>query len=164
MADRDKSKQLFAYLSFSVLILLVILVSIVAAVPSLRERVRTAVLKPYRQVLAKVVGDLTGKGENVSVIKVKTETGLLVEVYKMVDEHTERLISTRRIEERRDAFMNIRGEATNLALVDLDNDGILEILAPAYDENLVPRLHVFKYDPLSNEFVIMGPDNGGSPL
>lgn len=160
MADQAKSKQLFIYLSFLILILLVILVSTVAAIPSLRDRVRSVVLKPYRQVLAKVEGDLTGKNEKVSVIKVKTETGLVVEVYKTMEDNHERMISSQRIEERRDAFMNIRGEATNLALIDLDNDGILEILAPAYDENLVPRLHVFKYDPVGTTFVIMGPDTG----
>ncbi len=169
MPETAKSKQLFVYLTFLILILLVILVSVVASVPALRDRVRFAVLKPYRQILAKATGDLTGKGEKVSVVKVKTENGILIEVYKVIDEHNERLMAKLVIEERRDAFMSLRGNATNLALLDLDSDGILEILAPVYDENLIPRLHVFQYRPEENSFVIMGHRDGideknGSPL
>lgn len=138
----------------------VVIVTAVASVPSWRAKLQSWVHSPYREVLAKARGDLTGKGDVISVIKVRTEEGLRVEVYERnQDSDNEKLLASLLLEERRDAHFNIRGQATNLALVDLDGDGLLEIVAPAYDENLIPRLHVYHFDPNSRSFTLMGPDS-----
>lgn len=117
---------------------------------SLKDRFRP----DERTVLAKVEGDLTGGGHFVSVIKVKTRDSLLVEVYR-IDPKTGEQQKAAGIElpERRDGHFQFRGGPTNLALVDLDGDGILEIAVPTYDDNLIPRLHVYRFDPQAEVFI-----------
>lgn len=149
----------FYITAFVILGTLVLAVSVVASVPSLRQRVRAVFQKPYRIVLAKARGDLTGQGFIVSVVKLKSLEGISVEVYERLGEgEEERLLARLPFEERRDGHFSIRGQATNLALVDLDGDGILELVVPVYDENLIPRLHVFRYDPVGKIFIRLGPE------
>lgn len=159
MSETSGTKKFLLNLAFVVLAVCVVTVSIVASVPHWRDAVRARFIKPYREVLAKAKGNLVGQLQPVSVIKLKTEEGIVVEVYQITDEQgSERLKTRLKVDERRDAFINLRGQATNLALLDLDGDGALEILVPVYDENLIPRLHVFKYVPTEDNFVKMGPD------
>ena len=49
----------------------------------------------------------------------------------------------------------IKGQATNLALKDIDGDNSMEIIVPTYDSNLVAHLNVYKYDPFSRRFIQM---------
>lgn len=94
-----------------------------------------------------------------TVIKIKTDEGIAIEVFENQKEAaTEKLVAKLTLEEKRDAFMSFSGDATNLGLVDFDGDGTLEIVAPAYDENFVPRLNVFKFDSQNRSFVKQGPD------
>ncbi len=155
-----RSKHLASNIAFVVLGLAVLGVSVVASVPSWRDTVRARFQGPYRQVLAKARGDLTGQGFIVSVVKLKTQEGILVEIYERgLDSDSENLLARLKFDERRDGHFSIRGQATNLALMDLDGDGVLEVIVPVYDENLIPRLHVFRFDPMGKVFVRMGPEN-----
>lgn len=155
-----RSKHLVSNIAFVVLGLAVLGVSVVASVPSWRDSVRARFQGPYRQVLAKARGDLTGRGLVVSVVKLKTQDGIQVEIYERgLDTDSETLLARLKFDERRDGHFNIRGQATNLALMDLDGDGLLEVIVPVYDENLIPRLHVFRFDPHGKVFVRMGPEN-----
>lgn len=112
-----------------------------------------------RTLLAKAEGDLTGLGDLVTVLKVKTRSDLLIEVYSQNVQKTESALRARIIlPERNDGFFEFRGSPTNLALVDINHDGILEIAAPTFDENMIPRLHIYRYDPEAQVFVMVGPD------
>lgn len=146
--------------AFAFLGLAVVIVTVVASVPKWRDSVRSWVQSPYRTILAKTRGDLTGQGFVVSVIKIKTQEGISVEIFeRSEDSDQERLLSRLKFEERRDGHFSIRGQATNLAMMDVDGDGVLEIIVPVYDENLIPRLHVFKFDPMGKVFIRMGPES-----
>lgn len=138
---------------------LLLIVTICFSVPSIRESLRERFLSDRREILAKVDGDLNGQGDFVSVVKVKTRDDLLVEVYSVNPQRGETTQRARLIlPEHKDGYFQFRGQPTNLALVDLDGDNWLEIVAPTYDENLIPRLHVYKYDPHAQVFIPMGPD------
>ena len=50
---------------------------------------------------------------------------------------------------------DLKGNTTNLAIMDVDHDGVLELLAPAYDDNLIPRLNIYKYSPQDRSFTRM---------
>jgi hypothetical protein len=117
-----------------------------------RQSLRSFFIKPYRQVLGKTEGQLSPQGPRIAVIKVKTDQGIHLEVYKIVNTEELEQISELKLDEKRDGFVSIKGEAANLALVDFDSDSTLEIVAPTYDENLVARLNVFKYDQGTLEF------------
>lgn len=163
MTEAKKKSNLNTYLvngAFVILGFAVLLTSLTAAIPSWRAAVRGYVQTPFREVLAKTRGDLTGKGFIVSVIKLRTQEGISVEIFERVNEgEQERFLARLKFEERRDGHFSIRGQATNLALMDVDHDGLLEVIVPVYDENLIPRLHVFKFDPIGKVFIRMGPDS-----
>lgn len=125
-----------------------LLIMVFAMIPSVREKIRTVWVYPKRTILAKAEGDLTGKGERATVIKVQTPETLAVEVYFNNGPLDDRLDMRRIVlPDQRDGYFDFRGDSTNLVLTDIDDNGILEILAPAYDENLIPRLHVYDFDP-----------------
>lgn len=159
MAGSTSKKSLFFNLCFILLGLMVLGVSIIASVPTMRTYVRGLVQKPYREILAKSRGDMNGEGLIVNAIKIKTQDGISVEVFERItgtDE--ERLLARLHLDEKRDAHFNIRGRPTNLALMDIDSDGLLELIVPVYDENLIPRLHVFRFDPIARVFIKLGPE------
>jgi hypothetical protein len=144
-----------------VLILLgiVFLVMVTASIPQVREQLRTWLIPEQREILAKVEGDLTGQGDFVTAVKIRTRTDLIVEVYAQ-DAKTQDLQQRARIvlPEKRDGYFQLHGTPTNLALVDINGDGILELAVPTFDENLIPRLHIYRYDPAAQIFVLAGPD------
>lgn len=128
-----------------------------SGLPSFRITLRDTFLLQKREVLAKADGYLTASSP-ITVIKVKTADTLSLEIYTR-KENTDELAFFKRIilPEKRDGYFTFRGNATNLVLTDLDGDGNIDILAPSFDENLIPRLHVYSYDPATNAFMQKGP-------
>ncbi|MCE3009617.1 MAG: hypothetical protein LW875_03270 [Proteobacteria bacterium] len=127
-------------------------------IPQSRGFFYRLIYEDSRSVLAKVEGDLTGKGDRVHVIKVKSDDELVLEVY-FFQNPQEPATEMRRIilSEKRDAFMDFKGSTTNLALIDVNEDGIQEIITPTFDENLIPRLNVYQIDLESRVFQKLGP-------
>lgn len=158
--EAPKQKTLLSNILFGVLGIAVALVTSVALFPRWRDKVRAWVQQPYREVLAKAYGDVSGQGDFMNVIKLKTADGIILEVFENEKEsNIEKLVARLSLDEKRDAFMSFSGDATNLGLIDFDGDGTLEIMAPAYDENFVPRLNVFKFDKANRSFIKQGPDS-----
>lgn len=161
--EMPKPKQLERLAGFAMLALLLV-VTVAFSIPAWREAIRDRFLSDSRQVLAKVDGDLNGQGDFISVVKVKTRDDLIVEVYTLNPQKDETSLRARLIlPESKDGFFQFRGRPTNLALVDMDGDNWLEIIAPTFDENLIPRLHVYHYDPHAQIFVPMGPESITEP-
>lgn len=155
MSDKRRFQILFSGLAA----LAILLLGLTSYAPA-REAIRNFFFGQQRIILAKAQGDLTGKGMNVVVIKVKTADTLSLEIYDL-DTKTENTGFRSRIilSEKRDAFINYQDNVINLVLADVDKDGSLEIVAPTFDENLVPRLNVYKFQESSQGFDRMGPDS-----
>jgi hypothetical protein len=133
---------------------------ILTILPSSKAFINSLILRNSRVILAKADADITGKGFKVAVLKVQTADSLNLEIFES-EGLGQRLQFVKRIilGEKRDAFMDFRGRPANLAIADIDDDGLLEIVAPAFDENLIPRLNIYKYDPEEKDFIKMGPEN-----
>jgi hypothetical protein len=156
MSDSEKKSVKISNIAIGAMGLLLVAMTVVAAVPSWSQSVRSIFFKKYRVLLAKTTGNLDGHGLQVVVIKVKTEMGLRIEVYHASQNNDpDTPMAAFDLDEKRDSHMNFRGKTTNLALTDLDGDGWLEIIAPSYDDNLIPRLNVFKFDPETKTFAKM---------
>lgn len=155
----EPKKQLFPVL-FSALFAVSLLLGVLSSVPSFREFIRQAVIKNSYRVLAKAEAHLNSVGERIIVLKVQTADSLALEIF-LADEKAERASFLKRIilPERRDGYFNFRGNAANLVMADVDGDQILDIIAPTFDDNLMPRLNVFKYIPDTKDFIKMGPDS-----
>ena len=140
--------------------LLALILAVILVVPDWLDYIRKLVLYERRTILAKAEVDFTGQGDRATVIKVKTFETLAIEVY-FFDQPGKTPSEVKRIvlNEKRDGFFDYRGEATNLAIVDVDHDSILDLIVPTYDENLIPRLNVYKYSPQDRSFTRLGPES-----
>ena len=131
-----KKREIFLMLGLGLLAMSLIAV---AVIPPLRLKVKEVFLFSGRNVIAKVSGQLTAMGPQVTVLKIKTNNLLDIEVFTLDEEQNLTFLARLPLFESRDGYFLLQGNATNLALTDVDKDGKLEIVAPTYDDQMVPR-------------------------
>lgn len=120
--------------------------------PDVRASVRGTLRSDYRTVLSTAKGDLSGTGSMYTVAKVKTRDNIYLEIFEAVAGEAPLLVERIELADARDAFFNFDGQASNLAIEDINGDGRPEILAPTFDRNLVGRLNVFQYNDSTRDF------------
>jgi hypothetical protein len=120
--------------------------------PDVRANVRGAFIKDFRVVVSTAQGKLAGDERTFTVAKVKTRDMLSLEIYESLQDGAQRLVEKIDMPDVKDGFFNFNGQATNLAIDDIDGDGRPEILAPTFDKNLVGRLNVYNYNPDNRSF------------
>lgn len=160
MAFEERFLFWFKRLFFPVLIVVASVFVLVLLIPEWREAVRAWMGDHTRTILAQAEGDLTGQGDGVTVLKVRTLDAVVLEIYE--NDGTGRAYKYRTrivLPESRDGYVKFRGSSTNLVLVDLDGDGGVEIVAPTYDDNLMPRLHAYKWNPKDQVFYALPPES-----
>jgi hypothetical protein len=128
-----------------VLICAVMLVSVLH--PDVRSQMRGLLAHDFRQVVSVAEGDLAGGGSHYKVAKIKTRDTLSLEVYQILGDGQQKLVEKIDMPDQKDGYFNFNGNATNLAIDDIDGDGKAEILAPSFDKNLVGKLNVYHLDP-----------------
>ncbi len=151
MTTADSTFKKKEVLFIGILAVVAMILTTIAVVPSLRSKVKESFVKEDREILGKVNGRITPEGPEVSVLKIKSTDKLSVEVYE-VSPSGSVLLTRLPLFEARDGFVSLKGSATNLALADLDKDGIQEIVAPTYDDQMVPRLNIFKFNEQTKSF------------
>lgn len=126
----------------------------VSVIPSWRRQAQAFFFSSDRIILAKVVTPIDlRKPEEFLIFKIQQNDQLFVEVYKKNSSQEEAIFLTKiLLAEKKDAFVNFQGNATNLAVSDMDRDGILEIIIPSYDNEVTPRLNIYKYNESSGSF------------
>lgn len=134
------------------LLLVALLVTVVAVTPSLRHGVRDFFNPEQRTILAKISGDLTGQGLHVTILKIQTRENIILEVYNIQNPEDSSLMAKIVLPEKRDGYFQLKGNATNLGLADVDHDGTLEIVAPTFDEQMVARLNIYKFNSDTRSF------------
>lgn len=132
---------------------------IVALNPEWRNSLRDNWISQDRQLLSTALGDLLGDGQLVKVIKYQTSQGIQLEILGEGDGGARPLIDRIYLSDRHNGFFDFQGEATQLAIVDVDSDGRLELIAPTFDENLTAHLNVYKYNPNFRRFEALRPSN-----
>ena len=106
------------------------------------------------EVLSVVHGDLMNDGSLVKVMKFKTAEGIVLEFYTDVQSNGARhLISRVEIPKAQDGFFDHRGQAVQLAVVDLDGDGTMELLSPTFDKHLLAWLNPYRYSKEEQAFI-----------
>lgn len=135
----------------------------IAVIPNLRSKIKDTLISENREIIAKASGNLDALGPKVTVLKIKNKNSLSLEVYSTDESGAQILLAKIPLFEVRDGYFMLQGNATNLAITDVDKDGNLEIVAPTYDEQMVPRLNIFKYNPSTRGFDRMSAPEGYSP-
>lgn len=159
--------QTLIRISQSLLALLAVVAFVAVVHPDVRTSVRSSLRSDFRTVVSTAKGDLSGTGVMFTVAKIKTRDNIYLEIFETVIEQTlegesentsasessaTRLVERIEISDARDAFFSFNGQATNLAIDDVNGDGRPEILVPTFDRNLVGRLNVFEYNNDTREF------------
>lgn len=147
------------WLLFSVLILIAATLLAAVLTPSLRERVQERLAMVGREVLATAEGDLLNDGKTARVLKFRTREGLFVEILRVAPDGTTTTVEKFMLPDKHDGLFNFHGHVTRLAITDVDGDGKQELLAPSFDNQLVPHLNVFRYNPATQRFEpVQAPD------
>lgn len=121
----------------------------VAVIPSFRAAVRDFFDNSSREIIAKVRGQLSATGPDVTVLKIKNKNTISLEIYST---ESMTLMAKVPLMEVSDGYFFVKGNATNLALTDVDKDEVSEIVVPTYDDKMVPRLNIFKFNPATQSF------------
>lgn len=129
----------------AVLAIVAMAVITAAVIPSLRMKVKNSLISADRNIVAKVSGNLTAEGTQVTILKIKSKDSISLEVYADSLEG-QTLMTKIPLAESRDGYFLLQGNATNLAITDVDDDGNQEIVAPTYDDQMIPRLNIFRYN------------------
>jgi len=120
--------------------------------PGLREKAQAYLSGMGREVLATAEGDLLNDATQVKVIKYRDQNGLWVEILKMAADGRSQRIDKVALPDKHDGLFNYQGHVTRLAIADIDQDGAMELLAPTFDQQLVPHLNVFRYNKALEKF------------
>lgn len=152
MTNSDSSFQKKEVILILCLALVAMTLITIAVIPQWRTSVKDLLITDSREVIAKLNGSLSAQGPNVTILKIKNNTGISLEVYFLNQDEGMVLMAKLPLYETRDGYFLLQGNATNLALTDVDKDGNPEIVAPTYDEQMVPRLNIFKFNPGTKSF------------
>lgn len=151
------SKNRWLVLIFS---LLALIFMVVVGVPSWRTSVQEYFTKPEHDILATAEGDLLGDGSNCKVIKYMGSEGVYVEIRKLKPDGNSDLVDRVLMPDKHDGLFNFQGHVTRLAIYDIDQDGKLEVLAPTFDNQLIPHMNILKYNSDSRHFDLIAPPAG----
>lgn len=149
------------WLVFSVFLILTATLLAAVLTPSVRLRVQQYLINPGRDVLATAEGDLLNDGGIAKVVKYRDGDGIFVEVLRQQINGGSETIDRILLPDRHDGLFNFQGHITRLAIADVDNDGKMELLAPTFDNQLVPHLNVFRYNPAIKRFEPFQPEGEG---
>lgn len=128
------------------LFLISILASFVLLNPKIKSKTLEIFVGTQREVLSQLI--MERSGQEYKILKVKTVEGLLVEVYKVTDDHF-LLLDSQSLTDKKDAYYKFGDKKHNLFLKDINEDGQPEIILPSLDKNMKARLNVFLFDPIS---------------
>ena len=116
------------------------------ALPTVRESFSQFFFSRERKVLSVVEADIFRLGSVYRVLKISDADGIAVEIHGPPNENESTLWGRINLPDRKNGYTHVFGQATSLALRDLDGDGMAEILAPTYDQNMNPHLNAIKID------------------
>lgn len=131
-----------------------LVISLVFAVGSSMTSVRR-IFSPTteeRKILAKVFAQYQEK--MFVIFKIKTNAGIEIEIY-FKDQMTHHQVFKQRfsLNEDAEAYLMVNSNSMNLGLIDVNNDGQMDIIAPTADKNGNSRLNVFQYNKELDSFI-----------
>ena len=105
-----------------------------------------------RKILAKAFAEYNGKA--FVVFKIKTNVGIELEIYeKDLANNNQHFRQRFPLNDDVEAYLMVNDNSMNLGLIDVNNDGQMDIIAPTVDKNGNSRLNVFQFNSDLNSFV-----------
>ncbi len=144
-----KNKLSTIAFSASAFVLLVLSVMLVLSRSS-QSLLEDLVLSPDRKVIATLKTDLSMPNKKFKILKVRSQRDLWIEIYDL--NLSEDRVANFKLPSKFDGQMFINKKASSLFASDIDGDQILEIIAPSFSSNLRPKVHAFRYNPITDSF------------
>lgn len=121
------------------------LISLIILFSPAKDHIQSWLFPNENKLLAVVYGDVAGDGTFVKVLKFKTKDGIRIEFLKQDYDGMKTLIAQKDIHHPYNGFFEYRGNSVQLAMGDVNGDGIMEVMAPSFDKNLIAHLNVYSY-------------------
>ncbi len=119
----------------------------ITQVPAVRASLSSLLKNQQRTVLAKLTGFFSNEQVEMLILKVRDSAGLQIEIYEVNRKQDTQVLKQKfDLSEDADSYVTIDKNSTNLALQDVDQDGILDIIAPSVDRNGNLRLNTFRFN------------------
>ena len=106
-----------------------------------------------QKVLSVIYGDLQNDGTQVKVAKIRTIEGIILEFYSISETGVKNIISRVLLPNMQNGYYTHRGRSIQLAIVDVDGDGKMELLSPTFDKYMVARLNPYHYSEKQGGFI-----------
>lgn len=110
-----------------------------------REQIHSFWNPSQDRLLSTVVGDISGEGHYFKVLKFKTRQGVRLDFLKRHPRGMKELVMEVNLHGPYNGFFEYRGHSVQLAMGDVNGDGLMEVMAPTFDEKLQARLNVYYY-------------------
>lgn len=119
--------------------------------PSINDYFKGFSQSKKRLVLSKIETNSLNNQIKLTLIKVKQDQKLALEIYAHMN-HGLELIETLSLDGTFDAYLSLNDRTSNLLISNIDGDPGLEVIIPTYDSSMRPILNVYKYDSNLEEF------------
>lgn len=139
-------------LSFTLILPIFLLSLAICLYSPWRNKLQNSLRGPDRQLLSTVIGDLRNDGKPIKILKFRTRDGLVLEFLGSGEAGARPLLDRVTLADPYDGYFDFGGEATRMAIVDLDGDKKFELIAPSFDQNLIAHLNTFKYNAQTEKF------------
>ncbi len=130
--------------------ILLCLSGVIAFSPKVQKKISDRFTETDRKVLTVLSANLINNGNDFKILKVRENNQLKIEVFTFDNKKKKHsLVDQVVLKYKQDGFYKFGTEATNLFTHDLNNDGILEIIAPTFSPKLKPHLNIVSLNPTS---------------
>lgn len=138
-------------IALSIISLIAIAVTLLLVQPQWKEKVRDLILRDSYALLAEEEADIRNDGSIIRVSKLKINGKIYLRFFEMNGD-VWKPIQTILLPDSYDGYATIAGDPKNLAILNLDDDGLLEVIAPTFDKDMIAYLNIYKYSIDSKAF------------
>lgn len=121
----------------------------------LKAQIYNLAHSPFRELKGIVVSNFK-KNEPIKIIKIKTNEGLFLEVYSAKKSSIQTFFTKIKLPDSNDGYFQFSSKSSNLALSDINQDGIPDIIAVSFDKNQKGHLNIYNFDYKNKTLVFLG--------
>lgn len=132
--------------------ILAISITLMLVIPDWKDSVKRVFSNDRIVLLAEIEADIRNDGSMIRVSKIEINKKLYLKFFEKTGD-VWRPIQSLVLPDTYDGYASISGDPKNLAVINLDDDSFLEVIAPTFDRDMIAYLNVYKYEPNSKTFV-----------
>ncbi len=127
---------------------------IIAIAPPLRKKLTSLSFMPKNNVLSSIEANIFNSNDLYKIVKIRRAQSIDVEIFKKNDNKAFERFQLISLPNTRDAYFEFGSQTLNLAIQDMDDDGVAEIIVPVFNEANQSFLAIYKYNIIANKFEI----------